>query len=116
MTQPKQYIFDDDWISLQDAAKLMHVNEKDLRKEVGGKYVIAPNVARIRVSPARNAKILFSLAEILAWRAEMVRAAKAFAAAPLQAPAPVRGFDDLRDELRALNAPPRAMRRLGIRQ
>lgn len=118
MAEAKQYIFEDDWISLAEASMIMHVNKYDLRRKENGRYVVAPNVARIRVGTARNAKILFSLTEIKAWRAEMLRAAKEFEVAPHEQalqPNLGRSFQDLADELKSLQMSPRALAGLGIR-
>lgn len=117
MTEPKQIIFTDDWITLRQAAELMHVCEKDLRRQEKGRFVFAPQFARIRVSPKRNAKILFSLAEVLKWREAQHAAARAFTENPVAAALQPshRGFQDLADELRDLNVPRRALAGLGIR-
>lgn len=113
-SEAKQQEFEDDWITLREAMKLMHVNELYLRQKDGrGNYVHFPELARIQWRD--GAKIFFLRSQILEWRKQMERAA-------LEQCQPAAGeveegtqtYAPIRDELARLTTDPKLFRALGI--
>lgn len=116
-TQPKQLIFRDEWITLRQAAELMHTNEKDLRRRdpLTGEYVVGPRLTRIRLGEGKTARFRFLLSEVLEWRRQIEQAARAQAAQKAPAEETFQTFDPIKDRLARLGMQTRQMRGLGIR-
>lgn len=106
--------FVDDWIGLREAARLMHVNEKDLRvRNEAGNYEHFPRIARIQIRP--NGKLFFLRSQILAWRADIE--ARALARCQPTEAAPENGvptYEPIREQLARITTDPALFRALGI--
>lgn len=73
----------DDWISIKQAAVLMHTNEKKLgQRAADGNWLFYPELSRIQPG-GKNTKIWFFRSEVDAWIEKVEAAAKAQAISPV---------------------------------